>query len=272
VRQDLDHKFSIITVNLNSGSRLSETVSSVLSQDFDDYEVIVKDGLSADGSVGSIGNDTRVRIISSGDSGIYDAMNQALAEARGEYVCFLNSGDCFCGSDVLGTAARTASSEGDPDIIYGDIFERTTGTTVRSNPVIDDFACYRNVPCHQACFYRRELISRHPFDTAYKIRADYEQFLWCHFKEHARTCYMPVTAVSYEGGGVSDSDAGRKVSKAEHRQITALYIPAGRRLLYRILMMLSFSEVRTALARSPLTARVYNKIKESIYRRKQRRL
>ena len=264
-------RFSIITVNLNSGGRLSETVSSVLSQDFGDYELIIKDGGSSDGSADRIEHDAHIRAITSKDSGIYDAMNQALREARGEYVCFLNSGDCFLSRDVLKTFELKAAEADSPDIIYGDIFERTTGTTVRSNPEIKGFACYRNVPCHQACFYRRTLIERHPFDIRYKIRADYEQFLWCFFSEHACIRYIPLTVVSYEGGGISDSDRGRRIAEAEHRAVTAEYIPVVRRFWYRTLLILSLSGIRTALARSPKTAKVYNRIKGMIYGRQQKK-
>lgn len=281
-------RFSVITVSLNSGDRLKCTIKSVVSQTFGDLELIVKDGMSTDGSVEStrsdtmIKDDSRVRFITSKDSGIYDAMNQALAEAHGDYVLFLNSGDCFCDDSVLEktdenlrenekTAVISARSESAPDdqadIAYGDIFERTTGTVVKSNPKIDDFACFRNVPCHQACFYRRILVSEHPFDVRYKVRADYEQFLWCHFVKKAVTLYMPVTVTSYEGGGLSDSDEGRRISEEEHKEITARYIPAAKRFMYRAAMILSFSGLRTSLARNPKTARVYNSIKGFFYRR-----
>lgn len=310
-------RFSIITVSLNSGDDLKNTIKSILSQNFDDYEVIIKDGLSTDDSIESVRKlveeekDTHVRMIVKKDDGIYDGMNQALVEARGDYVCFLNSGDLFFDTHVLekvdgrlreiidreieNTAVFQADtkenipavSQADtkenipaafqadtkensaemPDIIYGDIFERVTCTVVRSNPKIDDFACYRNVPCHQACFYKRELIAQHPFEMKYRVRADYEQFLWCRFVKRAVMYYLPEIITSYEGGGLSDSDEGRRISKAEHDEITKMYIPTRERICYKTAMIISLAPLRTAIARNPRTAMVYNKIKGFFYRR-----
>ena len=314
-------RFSIITVSLNSGDDLKNTIESITAQSFKDFEVIVKDGMSTDGSIGQIekmtgvsadkpgdqaadsdgqngesekesadkpGDQTvdsvgdRIRIIRSKDCGIYDGMNQALKEAGGDYICFLNSGDCFYDDNVLekvsavidGCTDTDCTSDNDiaegkrrPDIIYGDIFERVTGAVVKSNPKIDDFACFRNVPCHQACFYRKALIEKHPFEIRYKVRADYEQFLWCYFTEKAAFSYLPEIITSYEGGGLSDSHEGRKISDAEHKEITDKYIPAGKLMKYRLAMLLSFAQVRTIIARNPKTAGVYNRIKDFVYRK-----
>ena len=308
-------RFSIITVSLNSGDDLKKTIESIITQSFSDFEVIVKDGMSTDGSVLKVekmiadsareadrqtdvqadrqtdvqadrqaDRQTRdnIRIIRSKDCGIYDAMNQALKEAGGDYICFLNSGDCFYDDNVLekvsaaieGSTDTDCTSDNDitedkrrPDIIYGDIFERVTGAVVKSNPKIDDFACFRNVPCHQACFYRKALIEKHPFEIRYKVRADYEQFLWCYFTEKASCSYLPELITSYEGGGLSDSHEGRKISDAEHKEITEKYIPAGKLVKYRLAMILSFASLRTMIARNPKTAGVYNKIKDFIYRK-----
>ena len=79
-----------------------------------------------------------------------------------------------------------------PSICYGDINECRTGQRVASNPVINDFACYRNIPCHQACFYEVSLILQEKFDTQWQVRADYEHFLRCYYRDKAQTFYLPM--------------------------------------------------------------------------------
>ena len=92
--------FSILVVSLNPGGKLVETVRSVAKQTDRDYEVIVKDGGSKDGSLDALraylqesGTPQQVRILEQPDTGIYDGMNQATRAARGEYNYFLNCGD-----------------------------------------------------------------------------------------------------------------------------------------------------------------------------------
>ena len=152
-------------------------------------------------------------------------------------------------------------------IFYGNIHERRTDTFVQSNPEIDDFACYRNVPCHQACFYAAELLREKPFDTAYAVRADYEQFLWCYYKGRAKTVYMPITVALYEGGGFSETRDNEKKSRQEHRKITSIYMPAAKMLKYRLVMLITLAPLRTWIARNPVTARTYQAIKRKLYQR-----
>lgn len=283
--------FSIIVVCLNEGEKLHKTVKSILDQTEDDYEIIVKDGGSTDGSVEELiasgklpMKSGRCRIYQEKDSGIYDAMNQAVKYASGEYILFLNCGDYFYQKDVLSRVkrlieeykckaekslpGRKAEAERDvrrPLLFYGNIRERMTGALVQSNPRMDDFGCYRNVPCHQACFYDRKLFASRGFDTGYLVRADYEHFLWCFYKARAHTVYLPVTVASYEGGGFSETGENIRISAKEHRQIVRKYMPASKVTKYRLLMMITLAPARTYLARSPVTAGMYQTCKRKVY-------
>ena len=278
--------FSIIVVCLNPGEKLRKTLESIYVQTFRDYEVIVKDGGSKDGSLACITkilDKEKVKLIEKKDQGIYDAMNQAAAQAAGDYVYYLNCGDLFYSREVLEKMAEFIRSfdkaEGDkakeiPGIYYGNIFERLTGQKVASNPHMDAFGCYRNVPCHQACFYSRELLLAHPFQTSYRVRADYEQFLWCFFarqKEHkVRFAYRDLLIADYEGGGFSETKENQKVSAAEHKEITGKYMPKGQLFRFRMVMLLSLAPLRTKLAENKVTAGIYNKMKEAVYALKNR--
>lgn len=270
-------KFSIIVVCLNAGNELRATLKSIITQSFTDFEVIVKDGGSTDGSLNTLPEDERIRIIREKDTGIYDAMNQAIEAAKGQYLFFLNCGDYLYDENVLQkisaqidseiSKAETGVEKKRPIVIYGDILERISGSRVMSNPEIDEFACYRNVPCHQACFYDREMIRMHPFNTNYRVRADYEQFLWCFFIARAKMIYLNEVISSYMGGGYSESKENRKRSKMEHTEIVENYMPHLHVVRYRWRMILSLSPLRGFLARNPVTSGVYNKIKSSIYKK-----
>lgn len=277
--------YSIIVVCLNPGNKLRETLESIEKQSFRDFEVIVKDGGSKDNSLeyakelaAQAGN---IRIVQKKDTGIYDAMNQAAKEAVGRYVYFLNCGDCFYSESVLGRMADFIAAKenaNEPGIFYGNIFERLTGQQVTSNPHIDAFGCYRNVPCHQACFYDRRLLLAHPFETGYQVRADYEQFLWCFFQGSEKVSsglksgvsfyYTELLIVDYEGGGFSETKENRKLSKKEHREITQKYIPKGQLFKFKLIMWVTLAPLRTKLAENEKTAGVYNRLKKLLYLRK----
>lgn len=289
--------FSIIVVCLNAGVKLRETIESIRNQTEQDYEIIIKDGESKDETTqaylnsykqlsGDQASDAafrdRIRVYSSKDAGIYDAMNQAVQYVRGEYVLFLNCGDSFYDNRVLARVKeqilqvirpngrqmpQTSETQQPRYIFYGNIYERRTGALVQSNPVIDDFACYRNVPCHQACFYAAQLLRERAFHTSYAVRADYEHFLWCYYEAHAGTVYMPVTVALYEGGGFSETRENERKSQREHREIVNKYMPAAKVRKYRLIMFVTLAPLRTWIARNPVTAGVYQTIKRKLYKK-----
>ena len=258
--------------------------------------------LKADYDVAMAGTDEHktITLLESCDNGIYHGMNIATAyleeriiEARAKekeldasseevrllkagespaYIFFLNCGDKFRDENVLRNVhdaiVRRNAREGTtlPTIFYGDIFDSLTGYRVSSNPVIDDYACYRNLPSHQACFYDERLIYKNPFDLKYKVRADYEQFLRCYYREKAETCYIPIIISDYEGGGFSDQN--KKLSEIERRQIIKMYLPDKQIRRYDLLRALTLSKLRTALATGKTTAGAYNALKSLIYKLK----
>ena len=93
--------FSIVVVCLNPGEKLLKTVQSVLNQKYGNYEIVVKDGGSTDGSLEQLPADSRIRVYTRPDSGIYDAMNQAMSYVTGQFVQFLNCGDLLHDDMVL---------------------------------------------------------------------------------------------------------------------------------------------------------------------------
>ena len=261
--------FSIIVVCLNAGQELLRTVDSILGQTYPHFEIIVKDGMSSDGFVEKLPGDERIRVVRQKDKGIYDAMNQAIPLVSGDYVLFLNCGDDFYNEKVLEkTGAWISTDQSSGEIYYGDIYNRSVETRIVSNPCINAFACYRNVPCHQACFYGAELMRRRNYHTKYRVRADYDHFLGCYFQEKIRPVSMQIIVASYEGGGYSETKENERRSAKEHEEIVKKYMSRGQIRKFKLLLALSLAPLRTKIAESKKLSGMYQKIKAVIYRRK----
>ncbi len=263
-------KFSIIVVCLNAGDKLNDTLRSIFSQDYNDIEVIVKDGGSRDGSIEGMLKDDRIRLYIENETGVYDAMNQAVAYAKGEFIIFLNCGDRFHGTDVLSAAAHRIDAEPKKEklILYGNIYNEKTASWIMPSPKITGFTCYRNVPCHQSCIYAAALCKEKSYDTRYRIRGDYEHFLWCYYRAGAKMVYMDRAVADYEGGGFSETKENLKRSKEEHKKITAFYMGKGELLRYKAVLLCTLAPLRTWLAQSRCFSGVYHKLTAVLYRRK----
>ncbi len=269
--------FSILVVSLNAGEKLLQTIQSILKQTYTNYEVVVKDGGSKDDSLELLeqyleqsSNAQKVRIVRRSDKSIYEGMNQATQEARGEYYYFLNCGDLFADENVLEKVATKIKAAKDGQskalIFYGDILDALRGQVVASNPKIDAFACYRNVPCHQACIYHYSLFEERGYESKYRVRADYEHFLWSYFCKNACPEYTGVVLASYEGGGFSETRENRVRSKEEHEEITTKYMSKGQLFRFRLILAVTLAPVRTKMSESPKWAAVYNKCKSLLYK------
>lgn len=288
--------FSIIIVCLNPGEKLKITLDSIFMQTFQGYEVIIKDGGSTDGSVEAwsdggesaknITHDTdgqdagefrresvlgKVRFYKERDKGIYDAMNQAVSHATGDFVLFLNCGDTFADERVLERAGQAvkaqaaAGADSERLVLYGDTYGEKNGVIIVSPPVITGFTCYRNIPCHQSCFYSTSLCREKSYDLQYRIRADYDHFLWCYYRGRAKFVYMGFPVASYEGGGYSESRENRMRDKGEHRMITKSYMGKGELFRYRAFMFCTLAPLRRALAESEVFSGMYHWVKKRVY-------
>lgn len=268
--------FSIIIVCLNPGDKLKETFESVKKQTFRDFEVIIKDGESTDGSVEKLTTSEKellespvapyLKVVAKKDSGIYDAMNQAVEEASGEYILFLNCGDKFADEKVLEKVTHVIKENPGCGIYYGDTFCEKTGDLVVAPGKITGFTCYRNIPCHQSCFYHRDMFEGKNFELDYKIRADYDHFLHCFYKKSATPKHTGITVASYEGGGYSENKENRKRDKLEHEIITAEYMTKSELLKYKATMAATLAPLRTYIAETPALSGAYQGVKKAIYK------
>lgn len=172
-------KTSIITVNLNNRDGLQKTIDSVVSQTFHDFEWIVIDGGSRDGSKDIIEQyaDHLTYWVSEPDKGIYNAMNKGIKVAKGEYLLFLNSGDFLHDNKVIETFCQSNTNN---DIIYGDTIFYKDGGLVESRKYPDElslFYIYNLSLAHCSTFIRSSLFDNTPYDEKYKIVSDWKFFL-----------------------------------------------------------------------------------------------
>ncbi|MDO5332354.1 MAG: glycosyltransferase family 2 protein, partial [Bacillota bacterium] len=172
-------KLSIITVNLNNCDGLKKTIESVIAQTFTDFEWIVIDGGSTDGSKELIEQNSGnlAYWISEKDNGVYNAMNKGVYHAAGSYILFLNSGDYLTDNSVLETVF---SNEYDSDILYGDIII-CDGANIIERRAYDDILSFSYLLKwsigHPSSFIKRQLLIDFPYNESYKIVSDKEFFL-----------------------------------------------------------------------------------------------
>lgn len=268
-------KFSVIVVCYNAGDKLRDTIDSILEQTYEEYEIIIKDACSTDQSLKKIPLNDKIQLISCKDEGIYDGMNQAVAHASGDYYIFLNCGDSFYQKDILRKTAyiiahmqQKKAVHGEmPLIFYGDTYNEAAKSTVSMNQRITPFTCYRHIPCHQACFYGAELFRERQYDLHYRIRADYEHFLWSYFRKDAKPYHLGFTVANYEGGGFSETQENQRLDRQEHRQITEKYLTKEQLLKYRFFMAITLQPVRKYLSGKKWFSGIYNGMKELLYGR-----
>jgi len=194
---------TVVTVCYNSVGILKDTIESVLSQSVRQYiEYLIIDGASTDGTlelIGSYGDKIDVSV-SEKDSGIYDAMNKGVRLAHGEWILFMNAGDVFASSDVV---ERADLSNRQADLLYGDCLVRYDGFTVL-DPGLDVHRLYRKMICsHQSLFARTELLCSRPFDTRYRVCADYD-FLCAQYAAGNLFERLDFPVSSTIAGGFSD--------------------------------------------------------------------
>lgn len=210
-------KISVITAAYNSARTLRDTMESVLRQGYTDYEYIVIDGASKDGTVELIREyeprfEGRMRWISEPDRGIYDAMNKGIAMATGDVVGLLNSDDFYASDDILSTIADEFSSPNALDAVYGDVHyvdEVDTTKVVRyysSSKFTRKRMLMGYMPAHPSFYVRRECYEKYgAFDTSYRVAADFENLLRLIYVNEISTRYVAKDFVAMRMGGASSS-------------------------------------------------------------------
>lgn len=196
-------RFSVITINCNNMVGLERTLDSVLCQSCSDFEWIVIDGGSTDGSRQLIERyaNRLAYWVSEPDDGVYHAMNKGIVKAKGDYVIFMNSGDCFVDAEVL----KDVSKELDCDIVAGFVKENDTKKTIKPPLKFTPWHVFhQNVP-HQAEFIKLSLFdSIALYSEDLKVLSDLEfNFKASMANVSYKVIQRPVALV--EPGGISNT-------------------------------------------------------------------
>ena len=284
-------KFTVITVCFNAGDKLKNTVKNILEQKNADFELLIKDGGSKDHSLPDCeeyllsvgyrkengkGNEAvfaadtpdapLVRIVSEPDKGIYDAMNMAVKLSRGEYISFMNCGDGYAAPDVLSKTCARMEETGNREIYYGDAYFRKAGNVMHMPETITPSQCYRHVPNHQSCFFKRDLWRSKQLNPKYKIRADYEFFLYHYFVGKTKPVYLGIVVADYEGGGFSETKENRKRDKFEHKVITEKYMTKKQIGREKIFGVVTLQPLRRWIASDSPFSAAYDSLRKKMYR------
>lgn len=175
-------KISIITISYNEEKSIEKTILSCIGQTYANKEYIIIDGGSKDGTLGIVENykENIDVLVSEPDKGLYDAMNKGIRSAKGDYIIFVNSGDCLYDRNILSSIfLEVENSNTEPDFIYGDaIVKQFESDKLHYKKARHHkFAWYGMFTNHQAMIYSLDIIKRNNllFDqTNYPISADYK--------------------------------------------------------------------------------------------------
>ena len=218
-------KLSIITVNLNNRDGLQRTIDSVICQTFRDFEWIVIDGGSTDGSKELIEQyaDHFAYWVSEPDKGIYNAMNKGIRVAKGEYLQFLNSGDCLYNNTTLD---EVFSKGVKGDIIYGNCAVRNSNSTLHEihyKPVFSLKIFLDGSFNHQSSFIKRELFDKELYDETLKIVSDRKFFIRRALEGRVFTHVNHIIA-TFDTNGISSTQEA--LLQKENDKVTAEEVPA----------------------------------------------
>lgn len=214
-------KLSIITINYNNAEGLRQTLASVAMQTFREFEHIIVDGGSTDGSVDVIKeyentlkqsvtieqSTIQVKWSSEPDNGIYDAMNKGIEKASGEYLYFLNGGDTFVDQIVLEQLSQILNHGEDIIVSKINFVDANGKYHADFQPRMSEISLFHflqaGIP-HQSALIHRSLFQKYGlYDLRYRIVADWEFFLRTLILNNATLCYTDITIANFDGTGLT---------------------------------------------------------------------
>lgn len=205
---------SIIMVAYNSFATVEQAISSIVNQVYSNIEFIIIDGGSTDGTLDVIKRYANkiTYWVSEPDHGIYDAMNKGVRACTGDYVYFIGSDDALVDVNII--SQIVAEIDMNTDILSCSVIVVDTESKmqyVMNNHQARDRGKYVGgmIP-HQGMFMRRELLVRCPFDTDYKIAADFKFFLQSYYDEKVNFKFIDIPVCFMATGGASGDNTLRQ--------------------------------------------------------------
>lgn len=202
---------SVLIPTFNSEKYIANCIKSIIGQKFNDYEIIIKDGLSSDSTLQIISGIKEVNpyatinAFSEKDEGIYDAMNQAIAHASGKWMLFLGSDDELYNNDVL-LDAHAYLKKAKAKFIYGNVLVSGNSLWAKNGEIYDgefnrEKLAVRNI-CHQAIFYERTVFDKIGYyNTQYTVSADWDFNHRCFAAFDVQ--YVNIVISRFNAGGLS---------------------------------------------------------------------
>lgn len=219
-------KFSVITVNYNNLEGLRKTAASVLCQTCHDYEWLIIDGGSTDGSRELIESHQAHLSYwcSEPDHGVYHAMNKGIARAHGDYLLFLNSGDALYDPEVL---QKVADLQSEADILAGKALRTDNSQILHVYDESVFMQLYVDTFSHQATFIKRSLFQDLSYDEHLKIVSDWKFWMESVIFRNAQVEYMDVVVALQDMSGVSSDHnvAGARLQRRERDQVLETLFP-----------------------------------------------
>ena len=225
---------SIITINRNNAAGLEKTMRSVASQIGGDFEYVVIDGGSTDGSVevvrsfeASFGE--RLKWISEPDKGIYNAMNKGIEKASGNYLQFLNSGDSLVSDDVTMRMTEALKSQEYPSILYGNMLKDMPGGKAMRDRCfagreISFLGFYTGSLNHPSSYIKKSLFEKYGnYDESLKIVSDWKWFLQAIILGGEKPVYVDMDVTLFDMNGISEKS--KALAKSERRRVMNELIP-----------------------------------------------
>jgi glycosyltransferase involved in cell wall biosynthesis len=219
MKNNMKLSISVITVSFNAAATIADTLASVTRQTSVDYEHIVVDGASRDGTMDVVHqhHHDRLSAKSEPDAGIYDAMNKGVARATGDYLLFLNADDYLSRPDALALAVEKLLETG-VDCLFADtqFVDDTGNTTGQRLYSAGRFAPWwlkvGAQPPHPSMFMRRTLIQDlGGFDTGYRIAGDFDLVARAVLGRGASFAKLPIVLTHFRPGGVSTAGVRSKL-------------------------------------------------------------
>lgn len=226
---------TIITINWNNAAGLEKTMKSVLGQVCTDFEYVVVDGASDDGSVdiietyaGKFGE--RLKWISEKDKGIYNAMNKGIGMASGEYVEFLNSGDCLAAPDVTEKMLNKLRDKGFPSILYGNMLKdmpdgRLTRDRSFAGSQITLLGMYKGCLNHSPAYIKKTLFTKYGgYDESLRICSDWKWYMEAIILGEEVPQYADIDVSVFDMTGISETN--KELLNEERSKLLSEMIPA----------------------------------------------
>lgn len=222
-------RLSIVTAVWNRAATVAAALESLQAQTYGDFEHLVMDAASTDGTIGIVQNlaDKRTILVSGPDAGIYDALNKGMARATGEIIGLLHSDDIFASPHVLETVVERFQDPG-VDAVYGDLHYVAQDDpdriirNWRSGAFRPAALRWGWMPPHPALFLRRRIIEQQgPYDLSFRVAADYDAVLRYFGQPGFRAVYVPEVFVKMRMGGESNRSLTQILVKSteDHRAI-----------------------------------------------------